>query len=67
MSGANLFGGFLFGTVGFFALMVGKKQANFKMLSLGILLMAFPYFVESTVWLYVIGAGLTALLFIFRD
>lgn len=64
---ANLFGSLAFGVVGMGAFMYGKKQAGWKAMSLGVALMAFPYFVDPTWLLYTIGAGLTAALFVFRD
>jgi len=67
MSGANLLAGIVFGTVGFVAFAYGKKQASWKPLAIGIILMAYPYFVTSTVWLWVIGVLLIAALFVFRD
>ena len=42
-------------------------MSKFKPMGLGIALMVYPYFVQSTVLLYVIGAALSAALFVFRD
>ena len=64
MTAATLFGGFLFGSIGFVAFVYGKKQASYKPLVIGILLMAYPYFVSNTILLYGIGILLTALLLI---
>ena len=64
---ASLLGGLLFGTLGFLALIYGKRQYNFKMMALGMALMAYPYFVSNTVLLYVVGVALVAALFIFRN
>lgn len=63
----NLLGGLVFGTIGFVAFMCGKRQANVKMLSIGAVLMVYPYFVADTLVLYAIGALLTASLFLVRD
>lgn len=63
----NLLGGLVFGTIGFVAFMYGKRQANVKMLSIGAVLMVYPYFVANTLVLYAIGALLTASLFLVRD
>ena len=57
----------LFGTIGFFVFLQGKKQANFKTLGIGIALMVYPYFVSNSFLLYGIGVGLIAALFLFRD
>jgi len=62
-----LFAGFLFGLVGLAAFGYGKKNAKYKAIVIGIILMVYPYFVKNTIVLYVIGIVLTALLFIFRD
>ena len=67
ISGANLFGNLLFSCIGFSAFIYGKKKASFKLMAIGILLMAFPYFITKTIILYAVGVLLTAFLFIFRD
>ena len=67
MSTANLFAGVLFGGIGVAAFLYGKKQASFKPMIIGGVLMAFPYFIANTIALYAVGALLTAALFIFRD
>lgn len=64
---ANLIGGFLFGSIGFVAFVYGKKQASWKPMLIGGLLLAYPYFVSNTIALYAVGVILTAALFIFRD
>ncbi len=66
-SPASLFGGIIFGAIGFAGFMYGKKQASAKPMIIGILLMAFPYFVVRPIPLYALGVVLTAALFIFRD
>ncbi len=67
ISGASLFGGIIFGAVGLAAFIYGKKQASFKPMLIGILLMVFPYFISNTVIVFVIGSLLIAALFVFRD
>jgi len=67
MNTTNLFGGIIFGSIGFAAFIYGKKQASFKPMVLGITLMAYPYFIPNTVAMYVVGILLTAALFVFRD
>ena len=64
---SNIIGGLVFGSVGFIAFVYGKKQTNFKIMILGALLMAYPYFIQNTLLIYVIGAVLTAALFFLRD
>ncbi|MCR4299479.1 MAG: hypothetical protein NUV75_12160 [Gallionella sp.] len=64
---ANLFAAILFGSAGFAAFIYGKKSANWKPMTLGVILMVYPYFIEETWLLYVIGAVLTAGIFVWRD
>ena len=64
---ANLFAGILFGTVGFAAFLYGKKSARWKPMVIGVVLMVFPYFIEETWLLYVIGIALSAFIFVWRD
>ena len=67
MSGANFLGSIIFGGIGFVAFVYGKKLATYKPLCLGLALMIYPYFIPDTLWLYIIGAALTAALFVWRD
>ena len=67
MTAANIIGGLVFGSIGFVAFVYGKKLSNFRALGIGVALMIYPYFVRSTVWLYVVGVALTASLYFFRD
>ena len=63
----NIIGGLIFGSIGFIAFVYGKKQSNFITMIIGALLMAYPYFIQNNILLYVIGAALTGALFFFRD
>ncbi len=65
MTTANIFASVIFGSIGFGALIYGKKQSDLKALVIGILLMVYPYFVQNAVALFAIGAVLTVFLFIF--
>lgn len=67
MTAANILGGVIFGTVGFVAFVYGKKMSSYKPLFLGLALMIYPYFIPSTLWVYIIGAVLTTALFVWRD
>jgi predicted phage tail protein len=64
---SNLFGSMLFGTIGFAAFIYGKKAMNWKPMVIGGALMGFTFFVSQTWLVYLLGAGLSAALFIFRD
>jgi hypothetical protein len=64
---ANLIGGLIFGSIGFVAFIYGKRMNIWKSMFLGIALMVFPYFIESTTWLFATGIFGTALLFFQRS
>ncbi len=64
---ANLIGNFIFSGIGFVAFVYGKKMTRWKAMALGLALMIYPYFVPDTLWLYGVGAVLTALLFLSRE
>jgi hypothetical protein len=64
---AWLFAGFLFGMVGLAAFGYGKKNAKYKPIVIGIILMVYPYFIKNTIILYLVGIVLTMLLFVLRD
>ncbi len=66
-STANFVGGFIFSSIGFVALVYGKRMSLWPPIFFGIVLMAYPYFVSNTLLLYGIGVLLTALLYYFRD
>jgi hypothetical protein len=64
---AVLFGAIAFGSLGLGAFVWGKKAGSLKAIVIGILLMAYPYFVPGTLLVYLVGAALAAALFLFRD
>lgn len=63
----TLVSGIVFGSIGFVAFIYGKKQSLFKHMLIGIALMAYPYLVSGTLPQVLVGLGLTAALFIWRD
>lgn len=65
-SPGDLFGSLLFGVVGFAAFVYGKKNALFKPMIIGLVLMIYPYFIAQTWLLYTIGGALTLALVVFR-
>jgi hypothetical protein len=67
MTAANLLAGVLFSSIGCGAFIYGKRQGAWKAMAIGVALMAYPYFVSSTLVMYVCGAALTVALFVFRD
>ena len=65
MSGANLIGGLVFGSIGFVAFIYGKRMNLWKIMLCGLALMIFPYFIANTVIMYAIGTfGTAAVLFL---
>jgi hypothetical protein len=66
-STAALFGSLLFGAIGLGAFMYGKKMVQYRPMFIGLLLMAYPYFVPETWLMYVIGGTLCSGLYVFRD
>lgn len=64
---ANLVGSVLFGIIGFAAFVYGKKGMKWKAMSIGFLLMVYPYAVSETWLLYAIGCALCVALFVFPD
>ena len=64
---ADLFAMIAFGAIGAAAILYGKRTSNMKTLGFGFALCGYPYLVNSTLLLYVIGLALTAGLFVLRD
>jgi len=65
--GAHLIGSLIFGAIGFVAFVYGKRMEFYRTLGLGLALMIVPYFISNLIGLYVIGAGLTIAIFLWRD
>lgn len=67
LSGPNLLAGLLFSSIGFVGFVYGKRMSAWKPMFLGIALMAYPYFIESTIAICGIGLAGSAALFWLRD
>ncbi|MGI8891571.1 MAG: hypothetical protein ACR2G0_12430 [Chthoniobacterales bacterium] len=67
LSGTNLFAGLLFSSVGFVGFIYGKRLSLWKPMFLGLALMAYPYFIEDTMTLCLIGLVGSAALFLLRN
>ncbi|MDB6146610.1 MAG: amino acid transporter [Spartobacteria bacterium] len=63
----NLVAGTVFGSIGFVAFIYGKRLNLWRCMFCGLALMVFPYFVENTVVLFVLGGLATASLYFLRD
>lgn len=66
-SPAVLFGSLLFGAIGLAAFIYGKRMVLWKPMVIGVVLMAYPYFVSETWVLYSVGCALCLGLYVFRD
>jgi hypothetical protein len=66
-STSNLFASILFSTIGFAAFVYGKKVMSWKPMAIGGALMGYTFFVSQTWLLYLLGVGLSAALFMFRE
>jgi hypothetical protein len=60
----NLFFGIVAGAVGMAYIVYGRRQTKLAAVLAGLLLCVYPYFVESWIWLGVLGAILLAVPFI---
>jgi len=63
----NIFGGIIFGIIGWYAFIHGKKEKNWRAMAIGIALMVYPYFVPNVILFFIIGIALTAALYFWRD
>lgn len=64
---AYLVGALLFGVIGFAAYRYGKKAARPHAKWIGLALMVYPYAISETWLLYLLGGGLSAGLYWWRD
>lgn len=66
MNATQLFLGVIFSSIGLGYFMYGKKQKMTVPLTCGLILMIYPYFIESTTLLSVIGIILSLLPYFLR-
>jgi hypothetical protein len=64
---ANIIAWLIFGAVGFVAFSYGKKNSKLTTLILGIVMMVYPYFVQNTILLYIVGTLICVGLYFWRD
>lgn len=62
-----MFAWLVFGLIGMAAFGYGKKQGKAGAMVLGGALMVYPYLVDGALLLWLVGAGLTVGLFLWRD
>jgi hypothetical protein len=58
--------GTLFGAVGVFAFLYGKKKANAPFIFIGVLLCIYPFVVRDAMITFIVGALLSGSLYFFR-
>ena len=63
----NIFGGIIFGIIGWCAFSYGRKEKSWRPIAIGIALMVYPYFVPNTLLAFTIGIALTAALFFWKE
>ena len=64
---SDLFAMLVFSTIGIIAFRSAKREAQPVRLVISMVLMLYPYFISSGLWLWVVGIVLTAGLFFFKD
>jgi hypothetical protein len=64
---ANIAGNVLFSGIGYVAFMYGKRTDNAGIMVKGGVLMGYSYIVSDTLWMYLIGTGLTAWVWLTRN
>ena len=63
----SLFGAIVFGAIGMGAFVHGERRGLAKPMILGVVLMIYPYFISDGTLVFVIGAALCYLLYLFRE
>jgi ABC-type uncharacterized transport system permease subunit len=64
---ANIMAWVIFGIIGMCAFNYGRKEKALKPALIGLVLMIYPYFVSNTIVLYVVGVGVSLLLYFWKD
>jgi ABC-type dipeptide/oligopeptide/nickel transport system permease component len=62
-----IFAMIVFSIIGLSAFRSGKRAVDWKAMVIGIILMVYPYFIDGTIMIWIVGAGLTACLILFRE
>ena len=63
----SLFGAILFGAIGMGAFVYGKRRGLAKPMIIGVILMVYPYFISDGWIVFLIGAVMCYLLYLFRE
>jgi len=64
---ASFFGSLLFGAIGMAAMAYGKSMGQAKTMLIGGTLIGYTFFIDDATTLWLVGAGLCALLYFWRD
>lgn len=64
---SDLFAMLVFSIIGIIAFRSAKRESQPVRLGISMVLMLYPYFVSSGLWLWIVGIVLTAGLFFFKD
>lgn len=62
----TILAGLVFGTIGFGALVYGRKLELWQPVAIGVVMMVYPYFIPGALWSWGIGIALCVLLWIFH-
>ena len=62
----QLIASIIFGTIGLFAFMHGKRIKDLRPMVIGGALMGYPYVVSGTFWVIAVGAALCVALYLWR-
>lgn len=65
--GYTLMAGFVFGVIGMWMFREGRRKENMNATVIGVLLMVYPYFVESRKATFGVGLGLCGLAYLIWD
>ncbi len=66
-SAAKISACIIFGAIGFAVFLYGKKNKFLRPMIIGFALMAYPYFISGTFFLYLVGIALMAALYFWRE
>ena len=64
---AKIAANIIFSGIGFIAFMYGKKNAFWRPMMIGMVLMAYSYFLSGTIVIYIVGIALSAALYFWRE
>lgn len=62
----TLWGGIVFGIFGWFGFWHGKKEKNWRPMTVGITLMVYPLFVPNPFLFFAVGIGLVVALYLWK-